>query len=100
MQDWTATEGMPFPLGASWVEKDSAWNFALYSKDAESVTLLLYAETDLVNPVFTLPLRLPPQQIRKDLALPGPPGPAPRRALLRLFGGRPRAAGRPGVALL
>jgi glycogen operon protein len=51
--DWTATEGTRFPLGASWVEKDSAWNFALYSKDAESVTLLLYAETDLANPVFT-----------------------------------------------
>ena len=30
-----------------------AWNFALYSKEAEEVTLLLYAETDLVNPVFT-----------------------------------------------
>ncbi|MBV8398818.1 MAG: glycogen debranching enzyme, partial [Acetobacteraceae bacterium] len=53
MTDWAATEGTPFPLGASWVEKDSAWNFALYSKDAESVTLLLYAEPDLVNPVFT-----------------------------------------------
>jgi glycogen operon protein len=51
--DWTATEGCPFPLGATWVEKDSAWNFALYSQGAESVTLLLYAEADLVNPVFT-----------------------------------------------
>ena len=51
--DWTETEGTPFPLGATWVEKDSAWNFALYSKDAVSVTLLLYAEADLVNPVFT-----------------------------------------------
>jgi glycogen operon protein len=53
MTDWTTTEGTRFPLGASWVEKDAAWNFALYSKDAESVTLLLYTETDLVNPVFT-----------------------------------------------
>jgi glycogen operon protein len=51
--DWTANEGTPFPLGASWVEKDSAWNFALYSKDAVSVTLLLYAEHDVVNPVLT-----------------------------------------------
>jgi glycogen operon protein len=51
--DWTATEGTPFPLGATWVEKDLAWNFALYSKDAVSVTLLLYAEADPVNPVFT-----------------------------------------------
>ena len=51
--DWTATEGTRFPLGASWVEKDSAWNFALYSEHAESVTLLLYTDADLVNPVFT-----------------------------------------------
>jgi glycogen operon protein len=51
--DWAAIEGTKFPLGASWVEKDAAWNFALYSADAESVTLLLYTESDLVNPVFT-----------------------------------------------
>jgi glycogen operon protein len=53
MPDWTATEGTPFPLGATWVENDSAWNFALYSKDAENVTLLLYNDADLANPVFT-----------------------------------------------
>lgn len=51
--DWTTLEGTPFPLGATWVEQASAWNFALYSKDAESVTLLLYTEADLVNPTFT-----------------------------------------------
>jgi isoamylase len=53
MTDWTTTEGTRFPLGATWVEGALAWNFALYSQDAETVTLLLYAETDLVNPVFT-----------------------------------------------
>lgn len=53
MTDWSATEGTPFPLGATWVEKALAWNFALYSEDAESVTLLLYTEADLVNPIFT-----------------------------------------------
>jgi isoamylase len=53
MMDWVATEGSPFPLGANRVEQDSAWNFALYSKDAERVTLLLYTDADLVNPVFT-----------------------------------------------
>src|SRR5689334_12582353 len=51
--DWVASEGAAFPLGATWVEKDQAWNFALYSKDAEEVTLLLYTESDFVNPVFT-----------------------------------------------
>jgi glycogen operon protein len=53
MTDWTATEGTPFPLGATWVEKASAWNFSLYANEAESVTLLLYTEGDLVNPIFT-----------------------------------------------
>lgn len=53
MMDWIATEGSPFPLGATRLDNDDAWNFALYSKDAEGVTLLLYAEGDLVNPVFT-----------------------------------------------
>jgi isoamylase len=53
MADWTVMEGTLFPLGANWVEDARAWNFALYSKHAESVTLLLYAGADLVNPVFT-----------------------------------------------
>ena len=49
---WAATEGLPFPLGATWIKEERAWNFALYSKHAESVTLLLYAENDIVDPVF------------------------------------------------
>jgi glycogen operon protein len=53
MPDWTNSEGTPIPLGASWVESTNAWNFALYSKHAETVTLLLYAPTDLVHPILT-----------------------------------------------
>lgn len=53
MTDWTTVEGAPFPLGATWIEAAQAWNFALYSKHAESVTLLLYVAEDLANPVFT-----------------------------------------------
>lgn len=53
MTNWTTAEGSPFPLGSTWIERDSAWNFALYSRDADSVTLLLYTEADLANPVFT-----------------------------------------------
>lgn len=49
---WEATEGLPFPLGATRMEEEVAYNFALYSKHAESVTLLLYTESDLVNPVL------------------------------------------------
>jgi glycogen operon protein len=53
MKDWTTTEGSLFPPGATWIEDAQAWNFVLYSKNAESVTLLFYAETDLVHPVYT-----------------------------------------------
>lgn len=50
---WAAAEGLPFPLGATWIEEQRAFNFALYSKHAESVALLLYAAGDLVDPVVT-----------------------------------------------
>ncbi len=56
MSDWIATEGSPVPLGATWVESARAWNFALYSRHAESVTLLLYTDADQVAPVFAYPL--------------------------------------------
>ena len=49
---WTSVEGQPFPLGVTWMEAEQAYNFALYSKHAESVTLLLYAENDLTTPIF------------------------------------------------
>jgi isoamylase len=48
---WAATEGLPFPLGATRIEEEGAYNFALYSKHAQSVTLLLYTESDIINPV-------------------------------------------------
>jgi len=51
MSDWIAAEGSTSPLGANWVESAQAWNFAIYSKFAESVTLLLYTEADIVTPV-------------------------------------------------
>ncbi len=49
---WETAEGLPFPLGPTRLEEEQAFNFALYSKHAYSVTLLLYAENDIVNPVF------------------------------------------------
>jgi glycogen operon protein len=49
---WEATEGLPFPLGATRMEEEDAYNFALYSKHAESVTVLLYTESDIVNPLL------------------------------------------------
>ena len=49
---WETTEGLPFPLGPTRIDVERAYNFALYSKHAHSVTLLLYTEIDVVNAVF------------------------------------------------
>ena len=50
--NWSLEEGSPRPLGAAWIEVERVWNFALYSKHAESVTLLIYGATDLVHPLL------------------------------------------------
>jgi isoamylase len=52
MDRWTSQEGTPSPLGVTWVEAEQAFNFALYSKHATGVTLLLYAASDVVTPVL------------------------------------------------
>jgi isoamylase len=49
-------EGGLAPPGATWLETQQTWNFALYSRHARGVTLLLYGETDFVHPVFELKL--------------------------------------------
>ncbi|HEX5368655.1 MAG TPA: isoamylase [Dehalococcoidia bacterium] len=51
--EWTRVEGAPAPLGATWVEEEQAYNFALYSRHATGVTLLCYTIDDPVTPVFT-----------------------------------------------
>jgi isoamylase len=50
---WGQTEGTPLPLGATWIEEEQAFNFAVYAEHAENVTLLLYSADDLANPVLT-----------------------------------------------
>jgi glycogen operon protein len=50
---WASVEGLPSPLGATWIPPEEAWNFAVYSEHAEQVTLLLYAEADPSTPVVT-----------------------------------------------
>jgi isoamylase len=57
MPSWQSVEGLAFPLGATWIAAEDAFNFALYSKHATSVTLLLYAEDDVVKPVLVHPLQ-------------------------------------------
>jgi glycogen operon protein len=47
---WATVEGLPYPLGVSWCETDRAYNFALYSKHATSVRLLLFDDRDLATP--------------------------------------------------
>ncbi len=49
---WEQIEGSPLPLGATWIEKDQAFNFAIHAEHADSVTLLLYAPPELVKPAF------------------------------------------------
>jgi len=49
-------EGGLGPPGATWLKAEQAWNFALYSRHARGVTLLLYGETDFVHPVLELQL--------------------------------------------
>jgi isoamylase len=40
-------------LGVTWVAAENAFNFAVFSERAESLTLLLFAPGDLVNAAFT-----------------------------------------------
>jgi isoamylase len=49
---WEKAEGSPAPFGATWVESERAWNFALFSRHATSVTLLLYGKAGSRGPVF------------------------------------------------
>jgi isoamylase len=50
---WEQAEGSSLPLGATWIEEEQAFNFAVHAEHAESVTLLLYAANDLINPLFS-----------------------------------------------
>lgn len=50
---WASQEGTQSPLGVTWVEEEQAYNFALYSKHATGVVLLLYTSDDTVKPGIT-----------------------------------------------
>lgn len=51
VDEWEKVEGAPWPLGATWVESRRAFNFALFSRHATGVTLLLYTENDPAHAV-------------------------------------------------
>ena len=46
------TEGSPLPLGATWSEEEQSFNFALFSRYATGVTLLLYSDADVRSPLL------------------------------------------------
>jgi isoamylase len=56
MASWSRIEGSPEPLGATWLDDEQCFNFALFSRHATSVTLLLYHSDDLINPVLRIAL--------------------------------------------
>lgn len=56
MSRWESIEGSPYPLGVSWVSDERAYNFAIYSKHAEGITLHLYTEANTDQPAFSISL--------------------------------------------
>jgi len=58
-EDLRPAPGHPWPLGVEWVASEDAYNFSLYSRHADGVTLLFYREEDPVHPVREVPLRHP-----------------------------------------
>jgi glycogen operon protein len=65
MEDWHTTEGAPLPLGVIWIDGQQAYNFALYSRHAAAVTLLLYSDRDLVHPVKSVGRKGTPNWLRR-----------------------------------
>ncbi len=51
-KSWETIEGSAYPLGVTYIKEEDAFNFALYSKHATEVTLLVYNDDDFVNPLF------------------------------------------------
>jgi len=47
---WFTTEGTAFPLGATWIPAERSYNFALYSRNATKVSLLLFKPEDCTHP--------------------------------------------------
>jgi len=52
LSDWAKTEGYSCPLGATWIKEEGSYNFALFSRHATGLTLLLYSEDDGVVPAY------------------------------------------------
>jgi isoamylase len=59
VDDDAPQEGLAFPLGVRRDPGTGACNFAIFSRHASAVTLLLFGESDLENPLREVPLRHP-----------------------------------------
>src|ERR1700677_4248960 len=57
VEDFPAGEEWPF--GATWIESEKAFNFALFSRYATGVTLLFYRQGDVITPTFTFEFQHP-----------------------------------------
>ena len=53
---WETVEGTPNPLGVAWIAEQQAWNFAIYSRHAERVTLLLFTQDNVSRPALSMEL--------------------------------------------
>jgi isoamylase len=53
---WDSAEGAPFPQGLTWIAAEKSYNFSLYSKFAEAVTLLFYTRDDVFRCAFSIDL--------------------------------------------
>src|SRR6516165_2849012 len=49
---WYSEEGSASRLGVTWIPEEEAFNFALYSKYASQVELLLYSRDELASPTY------------------------------------------------
>ena len=65
LDEWERRDGAPTPLGATWIEEEQAYNFAVYSKHAEAVTLLLFSESDFAAPIVNIPFEFPRNKTRR-----------------------------------
>jgi glycogen operon protein len=50
MAHWYEADGAPQPLGVTWIAAEQAYNFAVYSRHATSVTLLLFEAANVSVP--------------------------------------------------
>lgn len=50
--NWSSREGAASPLGVTYISEEDAYNFALYSKHASGVTLLLYSRNDVTHQIY------------------------------------------------